>query len=340
MLILPSVVSRALCRLGPALFCTVLVVAVILLMDDTGFAQAVAPRHMPFGIGGAEGAATAPTNVLANWLLALQSAFYQKITSAVSASKANGTAVWTLSGLSLAYGVFHAAGPGHGKAVIASYMFANESALKRGTAIAFAAAAVQGLVAVAIIGLIAVAFHGTAKQMTAAAGEVELVSYAAIAGFGLWLVWRKGRAFLRLALPASAAPAGPHIHGSDCDHVHMPNPADLDRPFSTRDFATTVFAAGIRPCTGAILVLVFTLSQGIFLVGILAVAAMSFGTAVTTSAIAALAVFAKMLALRFASGASRRSELILRGLELGAAIFVTLLGFALFFGYLIGEGGA
>ena len=78
-----------------------------------------------------------------------------------------------LAGLSFLYGVFHAAGPGHGKAIIASYMIANERALRRGTKIAFLAAALQGCVAVLIIGLIAIILRGTAQDMTAAAGYVS-----------------------------------------------------------------------------------------------------------------------------------------------------------------------
>ena len=132
----------------------------------------------------------------------------------------------------------------------------------------------------------------------------------------------------------------PHIHGPDCDHVHMPDPALADRRMTMRETAATVFAAGARPCTGAILVLVFALSQGIFAAGIAAVAAMSLGTAVTTTGIAALAVFAKMLALRFASGRSRGGEIAIRGMELAAAIFIALLGAGLLFGFLSSQGGA
>ena len=322
----------------------ILVGALALLMigiaaGDPAHSQAFqAPvRKMPFGIGGSEGAASPPTNAFVAWLLAEQSAFYLAISQAVRAAKSDETAVFGLVGLSFLYGVFHAAGPGHGKAVIASYMIANESALRRGTLIAFLAAALQGLVAIAIIGIIAVVLHGTARDMTAAGGIIELLSYAAIAAFGLWLVWRKGRSFLlavRPSLPSDPA----HIHDENCGHAHMPDPALLSRPMSLKDLAATVFAAGLRPCTGAILVLVYALSQGIFAIGVGAVVAMSLGTAITTSALAALAVFAKMLALRFAGGGSRRSEIAVRGLELAAAVIVTLLGTGLLLGFIESQG--
>ena len=316
------------------------IAAILVLSSDASFAQSFqAPmRKMPFGIGGSEGAASPPANAFVAWLLAEQSAFYQAISKAVRDAKSDGTAVLGLVGLSFLYGVFHAAGPGHGKAVIASYMIANESALRRGTLIAFLAAALQGLVAIAIIGIIAVVLHGTARDMTAAGGYIELLSYAAIAALGLWLVWRKGRSFL-FAFRASPMTADAvHVHDENCGHMHMPDPAMLSRPMLLKDLAATVLAAGLRPCTGAILVLVYALSQGIFAIGILAVGAMSLGTAITTSALAALAVFAKMLALRFASGGSRRSEIATRGLELAAAIVVTLLGAGLLLGFVESQG--
>ena len=321
-----------------ALAMLLLMLLAFMAASDPAFAQAFGPpRKMPFGVGGAEGAASPPGNMFVAWILAKQSQFYLAINAAVRDTKADGTAVVWLASLSFAYGVLHAAGPGHGKAIIASYMVANERALRRGATIAFLAAALQGCVAVLIIGVIAIILRGTAQDMTAAAGYVELASYAAIVAFGLWLICRKGLALLRALRPATSEP---HFHGPDCDHLHMPDPALVDQRMTLRETAATVFAAGARPCTGAILVLVFALSQGIFAAGIAAVVAMSLGTAVTTTGIAALAVFAKLLALRFASSQSRRGEIAIRGLEFAAAIFIAFLGAGLLLGFLSSQSGA
>lgn len=94
----------------------------------------------------------------------------------------------------------------------------------------------------------------------------------------------------------------------------------------------TVFAAGSRPCSGAILVLVFSLAQGIYWAGIVATVAMSLGTAITTGALASVAVLSKHLALKIAGADNRRTELMLRGLECLAALLVLMVGFGLFFG--------
>jgi nickel/cobalt transporter (NicO) family protein len=304
-------------------------ILVLLVIYDPAFAQ-ITPKKMPFGIGGAEGAATPPTNALAAWILTKQSEFYKAVNAAVLAAKSDGTATWYLAWLSFAYGAFHAAGPGHGKAIIASYMVANESALKRGILLSFLAAALQGCVAIAIIAVISLIFHGTAKDMTKAGSYIEITSYAAMFTLGLWLVWRKARGFF-----ASIRGNTAHVHGIDCNHNHMPLP-NSSSTLSLRETIATVFAAGLRPCTGAILVLVFSLAQGILFAGILAVIAMSIGTALTTSLLAGLAVYAKVFALKLASGNARFGVIAMRGLELAAALFVCLLGGGLLFGFLAG----
>ena len=112
----------------------------------------------------------------------------------------------------------------------------------------------------------------------------------------------------------------------------MPDPADLNGPFSWRAAAGTVIAAGARPCSGAILVLVFAMAQGLFAAGVAAAFAMAIGTAVTTGALAWVAVFAKSTAMRLASGENSRLALVARGFEFAAALAVLTFGVALLLG--------
>ena len=314
-------------------------------------APALAQAHNPFSVGISEGGGSATG--LSGWLLAKQAGFEQMLSGQVRAVKADGSALWTLSGLSFLYGVFHAAGPGHGKAVVASYMFANERALRRGVVLSFLAAALQGLVAILLIGVLALIFHATAARMKGAAQLVESLSYASIAVLGGWLLWRKGRAFLlaaRAEWRQTPAPAGlhhhDHAHSHDCcahghghhGHDHAPDPATLGDRFSWTSAIMTVVAAGLRPCSGAILVLVFALAQGVFQAGVLATVAMSAGTAITTSALAVLAVLAGGFAVRLTASGSGKGALIARGLEAAAGAFILLLGIGLFLG--VTTGGA
>lgn len=317
----------------------------------------------PFG--GPRPAAEPQVGGIIGWILARQSEFYREMSSTIRAAKSEGSAVWTLLGISFAYGIFHAAGPGHGKAVISSYLVANEETARRGIVLSFASAMLQALVAVAIVAVFAWLLSSTAKTMCSAEKAIEVVSYALIAAFGARLVWTKGAGFMH-ALQAKPVPAAAHhhdhghdhghhhhghahshdhghshghehVHDEHCGHSHGPTPDQLAGPGGWRRGLGAIFAVGLRPCSGAILVLVFSLAQGLFLAGIAATFVMGLGTAITVATIAILAVSAKGLARRLSAGREGGGALIMRGIEFGAAGLVLLFGLGLLFGYLAAE---
>ena len=291
---------------------------------------AAPPPKNPFGVGVREGGA--PAGGIAGWILATQGEFYRRLTAAVRAMAADGTAAWTLASLSFAYGVFHAAGPGHGKAVISAWILANERMLWRGLAMAVAAALLQAVVAVALVSVLAGLIGVTARSMTETVSAVETASFAAVALVGAVLLWTKARRFaLRWVPQAAHAHAPGEACGPDCLHAHMPAPI-ADARFSWRAAASAVFAAGVRPCSGAIIVLVFALAQGVFAAGVAAAFAMALGVALTTGALAALSVFAKGAALRFASGRGEAGARLVGALEVLAAAVVLAFGAALLAG--------
>lgn len=326
-----------------------LALAALALSQDAALAQAA--RH-PFAVGPSEAPVGAASG-LAGLLLAWQSKFHLELQNAARALKTDNGAFATLAAASFAYGVFHAAGPGHGKAVLASYMIANETALKRGLTLAALAALLQGAVAIALVGVAAIVFGVTAQRMTEAATWIETASYAAIAAVGARLAYVKGRALLaalrepapvlavarRGAFACEPIDDPTHVHGPDCGHMHAIDAARLGAGFRWGDALATVVAAGLRPCSGAILVLVFTLSQGVFIAGAGATLLMSAGTAITTGALAATAVFAKDFAARLAARRSSRAETLLRAGELLAALLVLAFGLALLLGARMGAVG-
>ena len=132
---------------GIALTCVALL-AVAMLADAT-----LHPLLAQNPFGAPRAAPDAQIGGIVGWLLAKQSEFYREMSSTIRAAKSDGSAVWTLLAISFAYGIFHAAGPGHGKAVISSYLVANEETARRGIALSFASALMQALVAVAIVGI-------------------------------------------------------------------------------------------------------------------------------------------------------------------------------------------
>jgi nickel/cobalt transporter (NicO) family protein len=353
---------RSTFRIGAPL---ALVAIVLLFAADPALAQFA---HRPFAVAGGEGGGQATG--ITGWILAEQAQLVHLMTGWMKALHGDPSALWGLVGLSFLYGVVHAAGPGHGKALIASYMLANERALRRGIILAFLAALLQAFVAIALVGIAALVFRATSTEMNNAAFVVEMASYGAIAAVGAWLVWVKGRALAaalrtnfahRAALAGGAlyaeapwrpafalgsgqfravSPGGDQTLEAECGHVHAPDPSQLGDSFSWRSAAATVFAAGARPCSGAILVLVFALAQGIFLAGIGSTFAMAFGTAVTTGALAVLAVFAKDVALRFVRHESSLAGVIARAFEFAAALAVLAFGVLLLLGFGTSIGGA
>ena len=356
--------SRA--SLARAVLIGAAVVAVIAALD--GAAHLVLAQN-PFG--GPRPGAEPQVGGIVGWLLTKQSEFYREISSTIRAAKSDGSAVWTLLAISFAYGIFHAAGPGHGKAVISSYLVANRETSRRGIVLSFASALMQSLVAVVIVGICAWLLNATAKTMCGAERFIEIASYALISAFGARLVWTKGGGFMgalsaqRPALAMAAAHRGHgreqhhhghshahvaldrahdghdhdhgHVHDADCGHSHGPTPGELAGPGGWRRGFGAIFAVGVRPCSGAILVLVFALAQGMFWAGIAATFAMGLGTAITVAVIAVLAVSARDLARRLSTGREGGGVLIMRGVEFAAAGLVLLFGAGLLLGYIAAE---
>ncbi|MBV9557560.1 MAG: nickel/cobalt transporter [Pseudolabrys sp.] len=335
------------------------------VMLDPALAQLGVPRPAAAESGG-----------LAGFILEKQAEFYRMMSGTIRAAKTDGTAAYTLLGISFLYGIFHAAGPGHGKAVISSYLVANDETWKRGIALSFASAILQALVAVLIVGVAAALLGATAATMNSAVRVIEIVSYALIALIGARLVWVKGRAFARLLHPhhgghdhgahdhAHHHPhhhaehahghhshhahghhhghAHHHDHNHDDDasawgHAHAPEPAELKGRDWWKRGLSAIVAVGLRPCSGAIIVLVFALAQGLFWIGVGATFVMGLGTAITVAVIATLAVGARGIASRFAKAKPGPGMLALRGLETLAAVGVLVFGVLLLTGYMYSE---
>lgn len=290
------------------------------------------PPRNPFGTALPREALPATTGI-GGMILAWQSSFYRELTASLKAIAERPSALWGLLALAFGYGVFHAAGPGHGKAVISGYIVADNRSLKRGLGISFAAALLQAIVAIAIVATLTLVLRSTAATMNATAGAIEQASFAAVALVGLAVLWRKAGAWLALR-------SGESHDAASCDHVHLPGPDEISRLRDWREMAGVAFAAGLRPCAGALIILVFAAAQGLLWAGIAATFAMALGTALTTGALAAFAVFCKFAALKVAGGGSLRGAQVIATLEVLAAAFVAVLGVALLAGLWIGGMGS
>jgi nickel/cobalt exporter len=390
------------------------------------------------------------------WLMERQRELTTAMTSAVR--RLQGESFWSaamqLGLISFLYGVFHAAGPGHGKFVISSYALANARTLKRGITVSFMAAFVQAMSAIAVVAVLAMLVQATSLEIRKTEAWLETASWGLIALLGAWLLWtRVTPLFARrtaAAMPAhthasaaghghahhaSAQPHphhdhghhhhhgaacshdhhhhahdGPcrhehhahghdhehdrkqdhghahghgHVHGPDCGHAlghehshghahahahshahapahshshahthahaageacdvcghaHAPSPADLQGAWSWKQAWSIAFAVGIRPCTGAIAVLLFSLGTGLLAAGIFATFTMAIGTAITVSILATIAVTSRDLAARLGGRESGWAVRVQTAAGIVGSLLVMLMGASFFFASLSGTG--
>jgi nickel/cobalt transporter (NicO) family protein len=218
---------------------------------------------------------------------------------------------------SFLYGILHAIGPGHGKVVVASYLTTRRTRFTHALSMSGVVAATQALSAIVLVAIFAAIFGTTGKAILDRAGTIEIASYGALIVMGLWMAWQ-------------AVKPGPRVCG--CGHDHGPGHAHHDHDHehaTTRNSLAQLFAtgslAGLRPCSGAILVLLFTLANGIFWVGVLSTLAMGLGVALT---VAAVSIGAVGLNRAVAGRGGRWSDLLGRAGALAGALVIIGFGSA------------
>jgi ABC-type nickel/cobalt efflux system permease component RcnA len=262
------------------------------------------------------------------WILQTQRDLHRRLTLVLhqldEAPTARTAAALILA--SFLYGIFHAAGPGHGKAIISTYLLTHRQSLARGIWLSTLSSLMQGVTAIVAVLLLIGVLGWLARDTMGQVRNLELASFLLVALLGLWLIGRALRSIWRLRreTPARAGDgdadgplatltfsrvqhsavlpeSGVHRLGHPETHAHAHvqehdcgcgTPHHVD-PNQRGPWYATVFAVGIRPCSGAVLVMAVSYLLGIWLAGIAAVLAMSLGTAMTVSVLAILAVQAR-----------------------------------------------
>ena len=358
----------------------VLVVAALSLASWSALAQQGPPAKSPFGVGppAAEKSFTPPTaggqsagfmQRIGHWVLEKQALMHRELAGAVRRFKTSDpfSAALFLAAISFAYGVLHAAGPGHGKAVISSYVLADGQTVRRGVLLSFMAALIQAFSALVLVGVLVLVLRSTGLQMRVMEAWLETLSWAFVTAVGAWLLYYQLRPMFT---PAHAHGHGHNDHGHhhhdhahahdhpEHDHAHthvtthshthdhhdhthdagcevcahLPAPSQLQGDWSWKRAFALAFAVGIRPCTGAILVLVFAIGQGLWWAGVFSTLAMALGTAITVSALATMAVGSRELAKRLAGsgGSTKWVDRVQMAAGVGGASLVLVLGAAFF----------
>lgn len=215
-------------------------------------------------------------------------------------------------GLAFLYGVLHAAGPGHGKTVVASYFVARRRHWTAGIVLGGFISLIQGISAIAIVGGLGIILKRAGLDVLSQTTLVEAVSYALIALIGGSLL-----------IQALRGAEHHHHHHGPADHHHHGASGML-----------MALAAGLTPCASAVIVMLFALANDAFSIGAEIALAMSVGMGLTVAGVGVLSIAARGLAERLAAAGGGRALLVERGLNvLGAGLVLTVAG-ALFLGSL------
>jgi ABC-type nickel/cobalt efflux system permease component RcnA len=251
----------------------------------------------------------------------------EALAGAVRALRGGQPGAWaTLLGVCFTYGVLHAAGPGHGKALIGAYGVARRVPVLRLGLLALVSALAQAAVAVALVYALVALLGLTRDAATGLAeGAVPALGNLLIAGLGLWLLWRGVQGLRRQATAAQHHRHHDHHHhdhdeACGCGHAHAPTVAQVQALTGWRDTALLVAGIAMRPCSGALFLLILTWQIGIGAAGIAGAFAMGLGVAAVTMAVAAMAVWAREGAFSALSGGG-----IARALPLVEALAGTLI---------------
>lgn len=195
----------------------------------------------------------------------------------------------SLLAFSFIYGVLHALGPGHGKVVIATWLATHPSKLREAIGLTLASSLLQGLVAIALVVILLLLLGLPARQLHLSSFWLEKGSYVLVGLLGAVLCWRalkKLRLLLGKSMSRTFTPRHQHDAHCGCGHRHLPDPVQLGDGSGWRDRAVIVLSMGMRPCSGAIMVLLFSKVVGVFGWGVASALAMAAGTSITISSLA------------------------------------------------------
>lgn len=207
----------------------------------------------------------------------------------------------SLLAFSFLYGVLHALGPGHGKIVITTWLATHPSKLKSSIGLTLASSLLQGGVAIALVVVVLSLLQLPARQLHMSSFWLEKGSYALVGVLGLILCWRalkRLRTLLKKPTFKSFTPHHVHDAHCGCGHQHLPTQEQLQSGDDWRARLMIVLSMGMRPCSGAIMVLLFSKVIGVFGWGMLSALAMAAGTSLTISSLALLVHSFRQLAVK------------------------------------------
>lgn len=238
---------------------------------------------------------------------------------------------------SLLYGVLHALGPGHGKVVIATFLATHPTRVKTSIRLTLLASLLQGSVAIVLVTVMLVLLKTSSRQLHLSSFWLEKGSYLLVIGLGVMIGYRALRSLWRTLRPRPAPvfrtfkPHHQHDDQCGCGHAHLPTPQQMSGNLSVKTQLLVVVSMGLRPCSGAIMMLLFAKVIGVYGWGVISAAVMALGTALTISAIGLLVQQARTVAQRLAQPGvtAGMTRLLIPALALTGSLILIVAGIAL-----------
>ncbi|WP_394165853.1 nickel/cobalt transporter [Photobacterium piscicola] len=245
----------------------------------------------------------------------------------------NITAAYSLAGLSFLYGIFHSLGPGHGKMIVTTYLATNPTKIKASLIMTVVSAFVQAIVAITLVSILLIFFKSSMRQVNDAADQFISYSFMAMLLLGTIVIYRSLKQAWQLRMQQQH-----HNHGSECGcgHKHFASADEINNATSLREYIVIIFSIGIRPCTGAILVLLFANMVGLYWLGVASAILMAVGTALTTSAIALMTLSGKKIVSRYLATNEHQRTMTSIIIRLIGGVLLVLLAIVLLNGHSYG----
>ncbi|MZI93766.1 hypothetical protein F9817_11240 [Vibrio sp. CAIM 722] len=233
-----------------------------------------------------------------------------ELSQLIYSSVMNQKAMFSLIEISFLYGIFHSIGPGHGKLIVSSYLSTNPTKINASLAITVISAFVQAIVAIAIVSSFLFVMHLTIRHVNHFVGQIFNVSYLGVLLIGV-VIFLQGAKYFWQHRGKTQSHHTHHHHDEhehhhmneegvcSCGHKHTATPTELNHATTMKEYIAIIMSIGVRPCTGAILVLFFAELAHQYWIGILSALLMAVGTACTTSTIALLTVSGRKVVQRY-----------------------------------------
>ncbi|MFT6139238.1 MAG: nickel/cobalt exporter [Psychromonas sp.] len=234
--------------------------------------------------------------------------------------------------LSILYGALHSLGPGHGKLIVTTFLATHPSKVKHSLVLTIVSALMQALVAILLVSILVFMFNNSMRDVNAKAVQLISFSFLIMTILGAIIIIRTLKKLVTNFRSKQQEHEHNHHdhHGNCCGHKHFASAEEINNATTWQAYAGIIISIGIRPCTGAIMVLLFANAIDIYWLGTVSAFMMAIGTAITTSTIALLTISGKKMINGYLKHNEHQSSNSNTLLQFFGGLFLFLLGLLLF----------